>query len=66
MRTYLGFSVEYEGVEKYYVFNVAPFGLATSGLIYSELVQTRASAFDGKLYGRNDVFLLLVRTNIFS
>ena len=31
MRTYLGFSVEYEGVEKYYVFNVAPFGLATLG-----------------------------------
>ena len=34
--------------------------------IYSELAQPRASAVDGKLYGRNDVFLLLVRTNIFS
>ena len=33
---------------------------------YSELAQPRASAVDGKLYGRNDVFLLLVRTNIFS
>ena len=32
----------------------------------SELAQPRASAVDGKLYGRNDVFLLLVRTNIFS
>ena len=35
-------------------------------VIYSELAQPRASAVDGKLYGRNDVFLLLVRTNIFS
>ena len=35
-------------------------------LFYSELAQPRASAVDGKLYGRNDVFLLLVRTNIFS
>ena len=34
--------------------------------INSELAQPRASAVDGKLYGRNDVFLLLVRTNIFS
>ena len=32
----------------------------------SELAQPRASTVDGKLYGRNDVFLLLVRTNIFS
>ena len=27
---------------------------------YSELAQTRVSAFDSKLYGRNDVFLLLL------
>lgn len=48
MRTYLGFSVEHEGVEKYYVFNVLPFGLATSGHIFTKVLRVLIAYWRGQ------------------
>ena len=48
MRTYLGFSVEYEGFEKFYLFNVAPFGLATSGHIFTKVLRVLITHWRGQ------------------
>ena len=38
-RTYLGFSWKINGVTKYYVFNVLPFGICTAGHIFTKLLK---------------------------
>ncbi|XP_063426807.1 uncharacterized protein LOC134710382 [Mytilus trossulus] len=36
---YLGFSWKFEGVEKYYVFTVLPFGLKSSGYVFTKVLR---------------------------
>ena len=38
-RTYLGFSWDFEGLTRYFVFNVLPFGLSTAGFIFSKVTR---------------------------
>ena len=48
MRTYLGFSVDYDGVDRFFVYNVAPFGLATSGFIFSKVLRVLVAYWRGQ------------------
>ncbi|VDI25195.1 Hypothetical predicted protein [Mytilus galloprovincialis] len=38
-RSFLGFSWDFEGKVRYFVFNVLPFGLATAGYIFSKVLR---------------------------
>ena len=38
-RKYLGFKWHFEGLTKYFVFNVLPFGLSTAGFIFTKLMR---------------------------
>ncbi|XP_021380210.1 uncharacterized protein LOC110467397 isoform X2 [Mizuhopecten yessoensis] len=38
-RTFLGFSWEDQGITRYYIFNVLPFGIATAGYVFTKVLR---------------------------
>ena len=55
-RQYLGFSWDFEGQKKYFVFNVLPFGISTAGYIFTKL--TRVPVTYWRAQGKKIVMFL--------
>jgi len=80
-RTYLGFSCDFSGTQRYFVFNVLPFGLSTAGYIFSKVTRVLVKLWrsegrkvimylDDRLAGHADkdksfIFSKTIRTGLF-